>query len=320
MNYRQLGKSGLQVSEIGLGTNMYGRQVPDAEGVLAILKRALDSGINFIDTSNNYGGGLSEELIGKATKGIRGRFIIATKVGGPLGQSRDPNTGRASRSHIMDQVEVSLRRLQTDYIDLYQIHFPDPRTPIEETLGALDDLVHQGKVRYIGCSNYAAWQAAEALWTSRMLHLSSYASVQPQYSLLDRRIEGELVPFCQAYGMGIIPFSPLAGGFLTGKYRRGEAIPQGVRGYNSSYFAQRVMTERNWAILMRLEAFAGERGYPMGQLALAWLLANRSVSTVIAGASKPEQVEENAKATELRLTPEDLKELDAITRGDGARD
>jgi len=320
MNYRQLGKSGLQVSEIGLGTNMYGRQVPDAEGVLAILKRALDSGINFIDTSNNYGGGLSEELIGKATKGIRGRFIIATKVGGPLGQSRDPNTGRASRSHIMDQVEVSLRRLQTDYIDLYQIHFPDPRTPIEETLGALDDLVHQGKVRYIGCSNYAAWQAAEALWTSRMLHLSSYASVQPQYSLLDRRIEGELVPFCQAYGMGIIPFSPLAGGFLTGKYRRGEAIPQGVRGYNSSYFAQRVMTERNWAILMRLEAFASERGYPMGQLALAWLLANPSVSTVIAGASKPEQVEENAKATELRLTPEDLKELDAITRGDGARD
>ena len=310
MDYRLLGKSGLQVSEIGLGCNQFGGRV-DEKGTAAIIHKAVEVGINFIDTSNNYGRGLSEEYIGKALKGMRHQVVLTTKVGGPMGEG--PNQGRtASRIHIMQQIESSLRKLQTDYLDLYQIHFPDSRTPIEETLMALDDLVHQGKVRYIGCSNFAAWQIVEATLTARMYNLNAFISNQPQYNLLDRSIEQEILPVCQAYGLGTIPFSPIAGGFLTGKYQKGQPIPEGVRGYNSPFFKDRVLTDRNYEMLSKLEAFATKRGKPLGAVAIAWLLANPAVSTVIVGATRPEQVAENATATDWRLTPEEKQELDKI--------
>ena len=314
MEYRQLGPSGLQVSSIGLGTNNFGGRI-DAERSAAVVHQAVELGINFIDTANIYGRGLSEEHIGHAVKEIRSQVLIATKVSGAMGEG--PNSWGNSRHHIMEQVEASLRRLETDYIDLYQIHFTDPNTPIEETLRALDDLVHQGKVRYIGCSNFAAWQVCEAVWASKLLNITPFISVQPEYNLLNWAIERELVPFCQAYNIGIIPFFPLANGFLTGKYRQGEEIPEGTRFAGNVGAQQRILTERNFAILSRLESFAAERGHPMVELAIAWLLGNSTVSSVIAGATRPEQVVANAKAADWLLTPEDMKEVGELLR-DGA--
>ena len=314
MEYRQLGPSGLQVSSIGLGTNNFGGRI-DAERSAAVVHQAVELGINFIDTANIYGRGLSEEHIGHAVKEIRSQVLIATKVSGAMGEG--PNSWGNSRYHIMEQVEASLRRLETDYIDLYQIHFTDPNTPIEETLRALDDLVHQGKVRYIGCSNFAAWQVCEAVWASKLLNITPFVSVQPEYNLLNWAIERELVPFCQAYNIGIIPFFPLANGFLTGKYRQGEEIPEGTRFAGNVGAQQRILTERNFAILSRLESFAAERGHPMVELAIAWLLGNSTVSSVIAGATRSEQVVANAKAADWLLTPEDMKEVGELLR-DGA--
>ena len=310
MEYRQLGKSGLQVSAIGLGTNTFGRAV-DAEQAAAIVHRALDLGINFIDTADIYGRGVSEEYIGRALKGRRQEAVVATKVAGPMGDG--PNMRGASRQHIIDGLHASLRLLDTDYVDLYQVHFVDPNTPIEETMRALDDMVRSGLVRYIGCSNFMAWQVCEAQWAARAHHLTPFVSVQPQYNIISRAIEHELVPFCQAYGVGIIPYSPLAGGFLTGKYRPGEAPPEGTR-YHNSPFADRILTERNFQQLQRLEAFASARGRSVGDLAIAWLLARPMVSTVIIGATKPEQVETNVKSGEWQLTAEEMKELDEITK------
>lgn len=309
MEYRQLGRSGLQVSTIGLGGNTFGRYTDESE-TAAIIHCALDIGINFFDTANIYGRGVSEEHVGKAVRDRRSQAIIATKAGGAMGEGS--NRAGASRQHLMEEAHASLRRLGTDYIDLYQIHFVDLTTPIEETLRALDDLVRQGKVRYIGCSNFAAWQVCEALWTAKLCNLNPFVSVQPQYNVMDRRIERELVPFCQAYGIGIIPYSPLAGGFLTGKYRPDAPIPEGTRGYNNPYF-QRTLSERNFALLGRLEAFAAERGHEVGELAIAWLLARPMVSTVIAGVTKPEQVSYNTAAGAWQLTAEDQKLLDEIT-------
>lgn len=310
MEYRKLGKSGLQVSAIGLGGNTFGRYADEAQ-TAAIIHQALDLGINFFDTANTYGRGVSEQFVGKALQGRREQALIGTKAAGSMGEG--PNMSGASRQHLTDSVHASLRRLNTDYIDLFQVHFPDPKTPIEETLRALDDLVRQGKIRYIGCSNYAAWQVCEAMWTAQEHHLSPYVSVQPAYNLLNRRIEQELVPFCQGYGIGIIPYSPLAGGFLTGKYRPGAAAPEGTRGYNNQMFA-RTLTERNFDTLQKLEAFVSQRGHTVGELALAWLLARPMVSTVIAGATNPEQVAENVRSGEWRLTAEELQELDKITQ------
>ena len=308
MEYRQLGKSGLQVSAIGLGGNTFGRYADEA-GTAAIVHRALELGVNFIDTADTYGRGVSEELVGKAMKDRRRQAIIATKAAGVMGEG--PNQAGASRQHLTEGVHDSLRRLDTDYIDLFQVHFPDPKTPPEETMRALDDLVRQGKIRYIGCSNYTAWQICEAQWTAQVHHLSPFISVQPAYNLLNRRIEAELVPFCQAYGIGIIPYSPLASGFLTGKYRPGQPAPEGTRGYNSAMF-NRILTDRNFEILEKLEDFAGKRGHTVGELAMAWLLARPMVSTVIAGATRPEQVEENVKAAEWHLTAEEVLELDKL--------
>ena len=306
MEYRQLGRSGLQVSAVGLGTNNFGRRL-DAEGTAAVVNKALDMGINMIDTSNSYGDGLSEEYIGRTLKGKRHQALIATKVSSVVGDG--PNQGGNSRQHIVAEVENSLRRLDTDYIDLYQIHWVDPKTPIEETLHALDDLVHQGKVRYIGCSNFKAWQVCEAVWTSRSLGISHFTSVQPRYNILDREIESELVPFCYEYGVGILPYYPLANGFLTGKYRKGQPPPAGTR---LAEEGRGMLNEANFEVLQGLEGFAEKQGHTVLELAFAWLLAKGSVSSVIAGATKPEQVVSNAEAAGWHLTNADLAEIDAL--------
>lgn len=312
MEYRRLGTSGLKVSVIGLGGNNFGARV-DAEGTRRVVDQALELGINFIDTANVYGKGRSEEFIGKALKGKRHQALIATKFGRQMGTA--PNSEGGSRSHIMDQVERSLGRLETDYIDLYQLHIHDPTTPIEETLRALDDLIHQGKVRYIGCSGVAAWQACEAVWTSKALRLNAFVSVQPHYSLLYREAEQELIPFCRAYGLGVIPYFPLEGGFLTGKYRSGEPPAQGTRFANSPSYHQRLLTEENFAVLARLHRFAEMRSRSVSELALAWLLSNPAVSTVIPGATKTEQVVANTRASDLRLLPEELEQIGEIIQG-----
>ena len=311
MEFRQLGPSGLQVSTVGLGSNNFGGRI-DEKASIEVVRKAVDEGINFIDTADSYGRGVSEERIGKGVKDIRGQVIIATKVANAVGDG--PNTRGASRHHIMNQVEASLRVLQTDYIDLYQIHRPDPNTPIEETMRALDDLVHQGKVRYIGCSNFSAWQTCEARWTSKAHNLAPFVSVQPEYNMLNRSIERELVPFCHEYNIGILPFLPLANGFLTGKYRQGEVVPEGTRLAANAQAQQRVLTEKNFAMLSKLENFAEERGHPMVELAIAWLLRNSAVSSVIAGATKPEQVTANAKAADWHLTQEDMEEIGRLLR------
>jgi aryl-alcohol dehydrogenase-like predicted oxidoreductase len=285
----------------------------DEEGSIKVARQAIEEGINFIDTANSYGRFLSEERIGKAIKDLRSQVLIGTKFGNAMGDG--PNTRGASRHHIMQQVEGSLRALQTDYIDLYMIHRPDHNTPIEETLRAMDDLVHQGKVRYVGCSNFAAWQLCEAIWTSKALNLAPFVTAQNEYNMLNRSIEGELVPFCSEYNIGIVPFVPLAGGFLTGKYRQGQPVPAGTRLAGNARAQERTLTEKNFAMLSRLENFAEERGHPMVELAIAWLLGNSTVSSVIAGATRPEQVTANAKAADWQLTPEDMQEIDEILQG-----
>ena len=313
MEYRQLGSTGLQVSAVGLGTNNFGFSM-DEESSIKVARHAVEEeGINFIDTADIYGKFLSEERIGKALKLVRSQVLIGTKFGMPMGD--DPNAKGASRHRIMQQVEGSLRALQTDYIDLYMIHQPDPNTPIEETLRAMDDLVHQGKVRYLGCSNFAAWQLCEAIWTSKAHNLAPFVSVQNEYNMLNRRVERELVPFCHQYDIGIVPFFPLAGGFLTGKYRQGEVVPEGTRLFGNQRAQERTLTEQNFLMLSELENFAVERGHPMVELAIAWLLGNPMVGSVIAGATRPEQVTANAKASDWQLTQEDMKEIDEILTG-----
>ena len=306
MQYRQLGSSGLQVSAIGLGANNFGGRL-DAGRTKTVVHAALDAGVNTIDTSNSYGGGYSEEFIGKALKGRRHEAVIATKVSSRI--SEGPNNAGNSRKHILDQVDVSLGKLRTDYIDLYQIHWWDPNTPIEETLRALDDLIRAGKVRYAGCSNFAAWQVCESHWTAKTLGINGFSSVQPRYSMLYRQPEEEMIPFCEKYHIGILPFYPLENGFLTGKYRRGQPAPEGTR---LSENDRGTLTGRNFDILERLEEFASERGHTILELAFAWLLANPMVSSVIAGATRPEQVEGNAASADWSLTDEDVEEVNTI--------
>jgi len=308
MEYRNLGCSGLKVSEIGLGGNNFGWWA-DEQTSVSVINHAIDAGINFLDTADVYDRGHSEEFIGQAIKDKRDRVLIATKFGSPMGEG--PNERGGSRYYITKAVEASLRRLQTDYIDLYQIHFPDTTTPIEETLRTLDDIIRAGKVRYIGCSNFAAWQLCEALWTSRVCNLPSFVTVQPRYNMFDRQIERELVPCCQSYSIGVIPYSPLAGGFLTGKYHRGEDPPDGRLSRQMST-GSGLFKDDNWDKLAKLEAFASEHGHTMGELAIAWLLSRPWLSTVIAGARKVEQVSANVASAQWKLTPEEIAEVDAI--------
>lgn len=312
MEYRHLGRSGLQVSVVGLGCNNFGMRC-DFDQSKAVVHQALEAGITLFDTADVYGGqGKSEEFLGKILKGNRQDVVIATKFGMKMGEG--PHKSGGSRKYIMSAVEDSLRRLDTDYIDLYQMHRPDPETPMEETLRALDDLVRSGKVRYIGNSNYAGWQAAEAHYVAKQANLTPFISAQNEYNLLDRRIEAELVPACNAYGLQILPFFPLASGFLTGKYRQGQDLPAGTRLANAGPMAARVLTDKNYETLGKLEAFADARGKTMLDLAIGWLASLSHVGSVIAGATKPEQIDQNVAAGGWKLTAEELAEVDAISK------
>lgn len=312
MEYRHLGRSGLQVSVVGLGCNNFGMRC-DFDQSKDVVHRALDAGITLFDTADVYGGqGKSEEFLGKILKGRRQDVVLATKFGMKMGEG--PHKSGGSRKYIMSAVEDSLRRLDTDYIDLYQLHRPDPETPIDETLRALDDLVRSGKVRYIGNSNFAGWQAAEAHYVAKQANLTPFISAQNEYNLLDRRIEGELVPACNAYGLSILPYFPLASGFLTGKYRQGQEMPAGTRLANAGPMAARVLNDKNYETLGKLEAFADARGKTMLDLAIGWLASLSHVGSVIAGATKPEQIDQNVAAGSWKLTAEELAEVDAISR------
>jgi len=315
MEYRNLGRSGLQVSIVGVGCNNFGRRC-DLDQSAAVVNKAIDSGITLFDTADVYGGdGRSEEYLGKILEGRRHEVVIATKFGMKMGEGPIPRQG-GSRKYIMQAVEDSLRRLHTDYIDLYQFHTPDPRTPIEETLRALDDLVSQGKVRYIGASNFAGWQTAEAHYIAEREHLSHFISAQNEYSLLNRGIERELVPACEKYGLGVLPYFPLASGFLTGKYRKDQPKPEGARLSNPAAgpMADRILNDRNFEMLEKLDAFAEGHGHSLTDLAIGWLASKPYVGSVIAGATKPEQIELNVRAGEWKLTAEEMAEVDAIAR------
>ncbi len=312
MEYRHLGNSGLEVSVVGLGCNNFGMRC-DFDQSETVVNHALDAGITLLDTADVYGGqGKSEEFLGKILKGKREDVIIATKFASKMGEG--PHKAGGSRKYIINAVEDSLRRLQTDYIDLYQMHRPDTTTPIEETLRALDDLVTAGKVRYIGSSNFNGWQTAEAHYIAQQRGYTPFISAQNEYNLLDRRIETELVPACNKYGLQILPFFPLASGFLTGKYRQGQDLPTGTRLANAGPMAGRILTEKNYETLGKLEAFAEARGKSMVDLAIGWLASLSHVGSVIAGATKPEQVDQNVAAGSWRLTTDELAEIDTITR------
>jgi len=312
VEYRNLGDSGLKISLAGLGCNNFGMRC-DTEQTRAVVHRALDEGVTFFDTADIYGNrGGSEELLGKALGKRRREVVVATKFGMPMGAG--PYERGASRRYIMAAAEASLRRLDTDYLDVYQLHQPDPDTPQEETLAALDDLVRAGKVRYLGNSNFSGWQVADADWISRTRSLARYVSAQNQYNLLDRRIERDLLPACQKFGLGMLPYFPLASGFLTGKYHRGAEAPKGTRLALMQPIAKQVMTEQNFTTLERLEEFARGRGHTLVELAMSWLACQPVVSSVISGATRPEQVTENVKACGWKLTHEEMKEVDPITR------
>jgi aryl-alcohol dehydrogenase-like predicted oxidoreductase len=312
MEYRNLGNSGLQVSVAGLGCNNFGMRIDGAQ-TKAVVDKALELGINFFDTADVYGGrGKSEEFLGSALKGRRREAIVATKFRSPMGEG--PLWAGGSRRYIFDAVDDSLRRLGTDYIDLYQIHAPDRATPIEETMRALDDVVRSGKVRYIGCSNFDGWQVVEAQWVARTEHLMPFISAQNQYNLLERRVERELLPVCEKYGLGVLPFFPLASGFLTGKYRPGQSPPEGTRLALMGERAKQALSDENFDALAKLEEFIEPRGRSMVELAVGWLASHPVVSSVIAGATRPEQVEQNVRAVEWRLTPEEMAEVGAMTR------
>jgi aryl-alcohol dehydrogenase-like predicted oxidoreductase len=302
MDHKPLGNSGLRVSVVGLGCNNFGRRC-DAAQTRAIVAKALDLGITLFDTADAYGpGGLSEEYLGKALEGRRGEIVLATKFALPMGEG--PMQRGGSRRWVMQAAEASLRRLGTDWIDLYQMHFPDAGTPIEETLRALDDLVRQGKVRYVGCSNFTGWQVVESAWTAKTHGLSPFVSAQNQYSLLERGIERELVPACTAYGVGVLPYFPLASGMLTGKYRRGEKVPEGTRLSTPRF--QAVLNERNFDRVEKLEGFAHDAGHSLLELAFSWLAVQPHVASVIAGATSPEQLEQNARSAGRKLSSEEL--------------
>jgi aryl-alcohol dehydrogenase-like predicted oxidoreductase len=310
MQIRNLGQSGLRVSSIGLGCNNFGGRIDEAATKLVIHK-ALELGITLFDTADIYGErGGSETVMGRILGDDRKRIVLATKFAGPMDDSGEKWGG--SRQYIMAAVEDSLRRLQTDWIDLYQMHRVDPRTPIEETLRALDDLIRQGKVRYIGCSNFAPWQMTEAAWTARSAGLNGFVSCQDEYSLVCREPEAELIPAARKLGFGLLPFFPLASGLLTGKYRRNAALPAGTRLANTQRLADRYLTEHNWGIAEKLGDFAAARDRTLLELAFSWLLAQSPVASVIAGATRPEQLEQNVKAGDWALTAEELVEIGGI--------
>lgn len=308
MNYRNLGKSGLKVSVIGLGTNQFGGKV-DLETTKSVITAALDVGINFFDTADVYQGGQSEEHIGQALIGKRHKAVIATKVYFRIGEGA--NDEGASRKHIFDGIDASLRRLNTDYIDLYQIHRWDDNTPIEETMIALNDLIRAGKIRYVGASNFSAWQLVLANFVAEKIGGTPFVSIQPHYHMFERQIEKELIPACRHLDIGILPYFPLAGGFLTGKYQIDMPIPAGSRGESSGY-VQKYMTPEYYSKLNKLDDFSKERGHTLTELAHAWLLAQPMVSSVISGATRVEHVIVNSASSEWTLSDEECQYLGEI--------
>ena len=313
MELRSLGRTGIKVSNLCLGCMMFGGKTTPADSA-RIIDRAIDAGINFLDTANVYNAGRSEEATGAALKanGRRQQVVLATKVHGRMGEG--PNDWRNTRRHIIESCEASLRRLGTDWIDLYQIHRPDPDIPADETLRALDDLVRSGKVRYIGTSTYAAWQIVETLWVSKEYGLNRFVCEQPPYHILDRRVERELVPMAQTFGIGIIPWSPLAGGMLTGKYRRDEPPPEDSRWatYNSNPMQRRRWNERIFDALEALEPLAQARGVTMSQLALAWVMQQPGITSPIIGPRTMDQLEDNLKAFDVTISDEDREVIDGV--------
>ncbi len=310
MEYRRLGNSGLMVSEIGLGGNNFGWWADESTSS-TVINQAIDTGINFIDTADVYDRGHSEEIIGRTLKGKRHQVILATKFGMPMGNG--PNEKGSSRYYILQAVENSLKRLQTDYIDVYYMHTADGATPIAETMATLDTLIKGGKIRYIGCSNFDAWQISEAMWTAKTEYLTAFVVMQQGYNMLARRIEKELVPCCLAHNLSVVPYSPLANGLLTGKYQRGQALPPDSRLATSVFPGlKRIYDEANWDLITKLDNFAKEYGHTLGELAIAWLLAKPWLSSVIAGARKPEQVTANAAAANWKLTPAEVAAVEAL--------
>ncbi|MBC8504837.1 MAG: aldo/keto reductase [Anaerolineales bacterium] len=309
MQYRRLGKAGVQVSVIGLGTNRFGSEVVSQDQVNNIIDAALDVGINFIDTADAYTKGDSERTLGVALKGRWDKVVLATKFYFPTGEG--PNDKGNSRHHILNAVEASLQRLDSDHIDLYYVHRWDAETPIEETLRALDDLIRQGKVRYLGASNFASWQLAHSNLLAEISGWTQFVALQSHYHLLERDVEREVRPYCDQFEVGFIPYFPLAGGFLTGKYKRREQAPVGSRGESSPY-VQKYMTDSSYDIVENLEVWAKDHDRNLYELAEAWLMAQPSVCSVISGATKVEHVFSNAKAADWSLSESDLEEIEAI--------
>ncbi|WP_262850566.1 aldo/keto reductase [Mumia quercus] len=310
MRTRALGRSGLQVSVVGIGCNAFGTRI-DEDRTKEVVHAALDAGVTFFDTADTYGRGASEVLLGRALGARRGDVVLATKAGMDMGGMNGPDWGaRASRRYLRRALEASLNRLGTDYVDLYQLHTPDRVTPIEETLSVMDDFVREGKVRYVGCSNFTAWELVDADWTARTSHLTPFVSAQNEYSLYNRSAEAELVPACEALGIGLLPYFPLAYGLLTGKYSRGEEAPEGTRLAESSQAAR--LEGADWDQIEALESYARERGRTMLDVAIGGLAAQPAVASVIAGATRAEQVHANVEAAQWEPTAEDLAALDAI--------
>jgi len=308
MKLRNLGRSGLRVSLVGLGCNNFGGRL-DLENSTKVIHKALDAGITLFDTADAYGNrGGSETVLGQVLGDRRKDIVLATKCGLPMD---DGEKKGASRRYIMAALEASLTRLKSDWIDLFQIHRPDPLTPIEETLRTLDDLVRAGKVRYVGCSNYSAADLVEAQWAAKHHNLNAYISAQDEYSLLKRDLDRENLPVMERYGLGLLPYFPLASGLLSGKHKRG-ALIAGSRLEPGKGF-DRFVTDANWAVVEKLDAFAKAHGYTLLELAFSWLAARPCVGSIIAGATKPEQIDANVKAVNWALTPEEMKEIDGLT-------
>ncbi|MGB7623233.1 MAG: aldo/keto reductase [Terriglobia bacterium] len=319
MKMRRMGRTGLMVSEVCLGTMTFGFQC-DERTSFAIMDKAQEWGVNFIDTADMYPlpptletAGRTEEIVGRWLKGKRPQFVVATKCRFAMGQGLN-NVG-LSRKHIFDAIDASLRRLQCDYVDLYQVHAPDPLTPIDETLRALDDLVRTGKVRYIGCSNFAAWELAKALWTSDRLRLARFDCLQPRYNLLFREAEADLLPMCRDQGLGVIPYNPLGGGFLTGKYKKGQSPVEGTRftlGKSGETYRERYWHEAQFDAVGRLQDFLEKRKKPLMQVALAWVLAQEGITSAIVGATRAEQLDQSLPGVGLELDLEDRAACDAV--------
>jgi aryl-alcohol dehydrogenase-like predicted oxidoreductase len=313
MEIRNLGGSGLRVSAVGIGCNNFGQRL-DVEGTRKVIHKALDLGITLFDTADVYGNrGGAETAMGQVLGDRRKDIVLATKFGMPMD---DVGVKKgAARRYIMQAVEDSLKRLQTDHIDLYQQHNYDPLTPIEETLRALEDLTRDGKVRYVGCSNLPAWRVVEAQLTAKAIHVHPFVSIQDEYSLVVRDLEKDLQPMAKQYNLGILPYFPLASGLLTGKYKRGNDAPAGTRFALVPRLRDRYINDKNLGIVEKLEAFASARGHSMLELAFSWLASRSQVTSVIAGATKPEQVEQNAKAIEWKLSADEVAEIDKISSG-----